>query len=87
LFKAVPTKAVVAICVLFVPADAVGAVGVPVKAGLAFGARLLRVFLIDVPVVWSVPPVYISPLNQAFPFQSRVYAFERAVSLVPFPAI
>lgn len=29
------TKAVVAICVLFVPAAAVGAVGTPVKAGLA----------------------------------------------------
>jgi hypothetical protein len=28
------TKAVVAICVVFVPADAVGAVGVPVRAGL-----------------------------------------------------
>jgi hypothetical protein len=28
------TKAVVAICVVFVAADAVGAVGVPVKAGL-----------------------------------------------------
>ena len=32
------TKAVVAICVVFVLVDAVGAVGVPVKAGLAFVA-------------------------------------------------
>jgi hypothetical protein len=35
---AVCTKAVVAICVVFVAAAAVGAVGVPVKAGEAFGA-------------------------------------------------
>lgn len=32
------TKAVVASCVVFVPAVAVGAVGVPVRAGLASGA-------------------------------------------------
>ena len=32
------TNAVVAICVVFVPDVAVGAVGVPVKAGLANGA-------------------------------------------------
>jgi hypothetical protein len=32
------TKAVVAICVVFVPSVAVGAVGVPVKVGLAKGA-------------------------------------------------
>ena len=31
-------KAVVAICVVLVPADAVGAAGVPVKVGLAIGA-------------------------------------------------
>jgi len=36
---AVVTKAVVATCVVFVPAEAVGAVGVPVKAGEAKGAR------------------------------------------------
>jgi hypothetical protein len=35
---AVDTNAVVAICVLFVPAAAVGAVGVPVRAGEALGA-------------------------------------------------
>ena len=34
------TKAVVAIYVLLVPVDAVGAVGVPVSAGLAFGANV-----------------------------------------------
>jgi len=34
------TKAVVAICVVFVAAAAVGAVGTPVNAGEAFGARL-----------------------------------------------
>ena len=33
------TKAVVAICVEFVPLSAVGAVGVPVSAGLVSGAR------------------------------------------------
>jgi hypothetical protein len=33
------TKAVVAICVVFVPAVAVGAVGVPVSAGDASGAK------------------------------------------------
>ena len=32
------TKAVVAICVVLVPADAVGAVGVPVNAGDSSGA-------------------------------------------------
>ena len=36
------TKAVVAICVVFVPVAAVGAVGVPVSAGLASGAFALR---------------------------------------------
>ena len=35
---AAATKAVVANCVVFVPAPAVGAVGVPVKAGEAKGA-------------------------------------------------
>jgi len=35
---ALVTKAVVAICVVLVPAFAVGAVGAPVKAGLANGA-------------------------------------------------
>lgn len=40
------TKAVVAICVEFVPADAVGAVGVPVNAG---DASLAYVFLIELP--------------------------------------
>ena len=35
---AVFTKAVVAICVVFVPAVAVGAVGVPVSAGETSGA-------------------------------------------------
>ena len=33
------TKAVVAICVLLVPEDAVGAVGVPVRDGDAIGAK------------------------------------------------
>lgn len=37
------TNAVVAICVVLVPAAAVGAVGVPVKSGLAIGARLVSV--------------------------------------------
>ena len=36
---AVLTKAVVAICVVFVPAVAVGAVGVPVRAGEFNGAE------------------------------------------------
>ena len=36
--RAVCTKAVVATCVVFVPALAVGAVGVPVKAGLLVSA-------------------------------------------------
>ena len=35
------TKAVLAACVVFVPAVAVGTVGVPVKAGDANGARLV----------------------------------------------
>ena len=38
LLTAVDTKAVVATCVVFVPAVAVGAVGVPVSAGEARGA-------------------------------------------------
>ena len=36
------TKAVVAICVVFVPDVAVGAVGVPERAGLVMVAPLLR---------------------------------------------
>ena len=40
LAKAVVTNSVVAICVVFVPATAVGAVGVPVSAGLALGASV-----------------------------------------------
>jgi hypothetical protein len=39
---AVDTYAVVAICVEFVAADAVGAVGVPVRAGEANGAYVLE---------------------------------------------
>ncbi len=35
------TKAVLAICVLFVPADAVGAVGVPVRFGLSIDPPLI----------------------------------------------
>ena len=38
LFAAANTNAVVASCVVFVPGAAVGAVGVPVSAGLASGA-------------------------------------------------
>ena len=37
------TYAVVAICVFEVPATAVGAVGNPVKDGLAFGANTLTI--------------------------------------------
>ena len=52
---AVVTKAVVAICVVFVPAVAVGAVGVPVKAGLARGARRSVIVVVaNVPVVGNV---------------------------------
>jgi len=40
------TKAVFAICVLFVPCEAVGAVGVPVNAGLAKGALRASALLI-----------------------------------------
>ena len=40
---AVVTKAVVAICVVFVPGAAVGAVGVPVSAGDDSGARVVSV--------------------------------------------
>jgi hypothetical protein len=46
------TKAVVAICVVFVPADAVGAIGTPVKVGLA----LKTLFPVPVEVVTPVPP-------------------------------
>ena len=42
--KAVPmTKAVVAICVVLVPGAAVGAVGVPVRAGLIVSAMVVPV--------------------------------------------
>jgi hypothetical protein len=50
LATAVPTKAVVAICVVFVPADAVGAAGVPVKVGDARGAFVPSCVDIDVDV-------------------------------------
>jgi len=40
---AIPTKAVVANCVVLVPALAVGAMGVPVKVGLSLGANSLSI--------------------------------------------
>lgn len=49
--KDVATKPVVAICVVFVPGVAVGAVGVPVSAGLAESARA-----VPVPVVVKDEP-------------------------------
>ena len=49
---AAATKAVVAICVVFVPGDAVGAKGVPVNVGLA----LKTLFPVPVEVVTPVPP-------------------------------
>ena len=42
LATAVATKAVVATCVVLVPAVAVGPAGVPVNVGFAKGARLLK---------------------------------------------
>lgn len=54
--KAVPiTKAVVAICVVFVPAVAVGAVGVPVSAGLAVRAIVVPLPLVAYDVPHAVP--------------------------------
>jgi hypothetical protein len=52
---AVLTNAVVAICVVFVPAVAVGAVGVPVKSGLASGALRAKAFVIVVAKFASLP--------------------------------
>ena len=40
------TNSVVASCVVLVPSDAVGAVGVPVKAGLAVSASVVPVPLV-----------------------------------------
>ena len=53
------TNAVVEICVVFVPGAAVGAVGVPVRAGEAFGASnasaaVARVVSVATAVVTSV---------------------------------
>ena len=49
------TKAVVAICVVFVPAVAVGAVGVPVSAGLAVRAIVVPLPLVAYDVPHAVP--------------------------------
>ena len=49
------TNAVVAICVVFVPVDAVGAVGVPVKAALARGALVAILFVTVVEKFASSP--------------------------------
>ena len=38
--RAAATNAVVASCVVFVPGDAVGAAGIPVKVGAFSGARV-----------------------------------------------
>jgi hypothetical protein len=43
---ALSTNAVVASCVVLLPAVAVGAVGVPVKAGLRSGANVDRAFAV-----------------------------------------
>ena len=49
------TNAVVAICVVSVPVDAVGAVGVPVNAGLASGALVAILFVTVVEKFSSSP--------------------------------
>jgi len=46
LLTAVETNAVVAICVVFVPAVAVGASGVPVNVGDAFAAYVVEAFVV-----------------------------------------
>jgi hypothetical protein len=57
------TNAVLAICVVFVPNVAVGAVGVPVSAGLALGASnasaaSARAFSAVTDAAVATPPVY-----------------------------
>lgn len=41
----------------------------------------------SLPVVLSALPTYTFPAKQALPSQSKVCAFERASSAVPFPTI
>jgi hypothetical protein len=51
------TKAVVATCVVFVPGDAVGAIGVPVNVGLAIVGLVPNTLAPEpVEVVTPVPP-------------------------------
>jgi hypothetical protein len=54
---AVVTKAVVASWVVFVPLVAVGAVGVPVNAGLADRATVVPVPVVAAPTIWVAPLV------------------------------
>lgn len=51
------TKAVFAICVLFVPCAAVGAVGVPVRLGLSIGALVSARSFTDLTALGS-PPLF-----------------------------
>ena len=75
---AAPTKAVLAICVVLVPAPAVGAVGVPVRAGEARSA--LRLSAVCCAVLTGLPAsVVLSTLANPTAVLSSV-----AQTLVPF---
>jgi hypothetical protein len=78
---AVSTKAVVANCVVFVPAVAVGAVGVPVRAGEANGAKLVATKAVVANCVVFVPAVAVGAVG------TLVSAGEADKTTVPLPVV
>src|SRR5882757_6117461 len=71
-------KPVVAIWVVFVPGAAVGAAGVPVRAGLALGARL------DTATPLSLASLPVVPLNVAMlSAMAEAGPAIRSVALIP----
>src|SRR5262245_23165540 len=94
------TNAVLASCVVFVPTAAVGAVGVPVKAGLASGAELVATNAVVANAVELLPAVCVTPVvpvgNEGVPVKTGdasgaapklVNAAPAVVALVPPLAI
>ena len=69
------TNAVVAICVVLVLVAAVGAVGVPVSAGDATGAALLRVVTIagDITPAWEVVAVSMPSFPSSAPTPDAIF--------------
>jgi hypothetical protein len=75
--------------VVFVPAAAVGAVGVPVKAGLTESASVVPVPVVVYDVPHAVPVEYAMPAlgNVAGPVPAMVIVPAPFVMLMPVPAV